>query len=268
MFYNAQNKTIKIGDTDMDYITFGTGKKNLILIPGLGDGLHTVKGKGIPCALLYHVFAKEYTAYVFSRKNKLEEGYTIRDMARDQKEVMDLLGIENADFIGVSQGGMISQYMAIDYPEKVNKLILIVTAPKANDTIREVVGSWLEMARQGRFKELNVDNAEKMYTESFLRKYRHMYPILEHINVPSDPNRFIYMAEACLTHNAEEELDRIKAPCLIIGGEKDEIVSGEASEELAGKIPGSELYMYENYGHGVFEEAEDFIPRIREFLER
>ena len=44
MFYNAKNNNIKIGQSDIDYICFGKGNKNLIIIPGLGDGLRTVKG--------------------------------------------------------------------------------------------------------------------------------------------------------------------------------------------------------------------------------
>jgi len=48
MIYNAKNETVQIDNTEMDYITFGYGKKNVILIPGLGDGLRTVKGTALP----------------------------------------------------------------------------------------------------------------------------------------------------------------------------------------------------------------------------
>lgn len=266
MFYNAKNGSIKFGNTDMDYITFGYGKKNAILIPGLGDGLNTVKGRAIPFAFLYREFAKDYKAYVFSRKNKLEEGYTTRDMARDQKEAMDILGIDKADVIGVSQGGMIAQFLAIDYPEVVNKLILTVTVAKTNETIETVVGNWIKMAAEDKYKEIFIDTAEKMYTEKYLKKYRWLYPLLGRISKPKDFTRFTIMANACLTHNAYEELDRIKIPCLVIGAEEDKVVSGGASVELAEKISGSEIYMYEGYGHGVFEETKDFNRRVRAFL--
>ena len=67
----------------MDYICFGKGKKNLIMIPGLGDGLKTVKGMAIPFSIMYKKYAEDYRVYVFSRKNKLEEGYSTKDMAKE-----------------------------------------------------------------------------------------------------------------------------------------------------------------------------------------
>ncbi|MBQ9928536.1 MAG: hypothetical protein IJO65_11240, partial [Lachnospiraceae bacterium] len=75
---HAKGGQLAIDDTTMEYICFGTGAKNLIMIPGLGDGLTSVKGKAIPFALLYRQYAKEYTIYVFSRKNKLMEGDNTR----------------------------------------------------------------------------------------------------------------------------------------------------------------------------------------------
>ena len=74
MIYNAENGTVQIDNTQMDYIAFGYGKKNVILIPGLGDGLRTVKGMALPLAFMYREYAKEYSVYVFSRKKVLKAG--------------------------------------------------------------------------------------------------------------------------------------------------------------------------------------------------
>ena len=132
MLYNAKNGTLKISGTEMDYIRFGSGARILVMLPGLGDGLRTVKGTALAMAAMYRMFAREFTVYAFSRKNGLPEGYTTRDMARDQAEAMEQLGIRKADILGVSMGGMIAQHLAIDYPEKVGKLILTVTSDRPN----------------------------------------------------------------------------------------------------------------------------------------
>ena len=90
MLYNAKNGTLKIGGTTMDYIRFGTGERILVMLPGLGDGLRSMKGTALPMAFMYREFAKDFTVYAFSRKNVLPEGYTTRDMARDLQDAKEL----------------------------------------------------------------------------------------------------------------------------------------------------------------------------------
>ncbi len=179
MFYNARNCNIKIGDTDMDYISFGNGNKSLVIIPGLGDALKTVKGSAVTFALMYKLFAKDYKVYVFSRKNKLKQDCSTRDMATDLADVMNQLNITKAFVLGVSQGGMIAQYLAIDYPELVEKLVLAVTLCQPNETSKSVISNWLLLAKEKDFKQIFIDTAEKTYTERKLKTYRPFYSILK-----------------------------------------------------------------------------------------
>ena len=53
----AKGKTLYFNNKSMDYVTFGKGKKPLVIIPGLGDGLATVKGMAQMLALAYRDFA-------------------------------------------------------------------------------------------------------------------------------------------------------------------------------------------------------------------
>ena len=206
MFYNAKNNNIKIEQSDMDYISFGKGNKNLIIIPGLGDGLRTVKGMAIPLAFMYKKFANEYTVYIFSRRNNLTNGFTTQDMAQDIAKAMNLLNISNADILGVSQGGMIAQCIAINNPERVNKLVLAVTSSKSNEMMNNVVGNWLQLAEKEDFKSIFIDT--------------------------------------------------------------DNIVGVNSSKEIADRISNSELYLYEDYGHAVYEEAKDFNEKVLNYLKR
>ena len=267
MFYNAKNRTLKMGNTSMNYITFGSGEKNLIMIPGVGDGLRTMKGLAIPMALLYGRFAKDYTVYLFSRKNHMPEKYSTRKMARDQKEAMDMLGIKNADIIGVSQGGMIAQHLAIDYPEVVNKLVLVVTAARKNQYTQAALSGWIEMAKRGDYRRLMVDSMKKMYTKEYLKKNPWALKLAGKVGKPKSFDRFITMAYACIYHDTYEKLDKIQAETLVIGGEKDRTLGGKASLELAERIPNAKLKIYPQYGHALYEEAKDFNQVVLEFLQ-
>lgn len=83
MILQAKSSQIAIDDSSMDYVSFGSGKQPLVIIPGLSDGLRTVKGTALMTALFFRAFAKKYTVYIFSRKNNLPDNYSIRDMACD-----------------------------------------------------------------------------------------------------------------------------------------------------------------------------------------
>lgn len=266
MFYNAKNGSINIDETTMDYISFGKGSKNLIILPGLGDGIKTVRGMAVPFALMYKFFVKDYTVYMFSRKNVLPDKYSSRKMAEDTKKAMDILNIEKTDVWAVSQGGTIAQYLAIDYPERVNKLLLTVTYSKPNSIIDSAVGSWIKYANANNYAAIFTDTAEKSYSENYLKKYRKLYPILSRFGKPKNYDRFITMAEACLVHDSYDELDKIKCPTLIIGGSDDKIVGVQASYEMAERIRNSQIFIYDGLGHGLYEEAPDFNKRIMDFF--
>ena len=176
MLYNAKNGTLKIDDTTMDYIRFGTGERILVMLPGLGDGLRSMKGTALPMAFMYREFAKDFTVYAFSRKNVLPEGYTTRDMARDQAEAMEQLGIQKADIFGVSMGGMIAQHLAIVFPEKVGKLILTVTSARTNPILEESIEEWVSSAKRDDHTALMDSNVRRIYSEGYYRKNKWMVP--------------------------------------------------------------------------------------------
>ena len=268
MPYNTKNGFVKLGNTTMDYICFGTGERNLVILPGLGDGLRTVKGTALPMAFMYRIFGKCYRVYAFSRKNMLPAGCTTRDMAGDVAEAMEKLGIEKADIFGVSMGGMIAQYLAIDYPEKVGKLILTVTSARPNPILTESIAEWVSCAKRDDHTALMDSNVRRIYSEEYYRKNKWMVPIIGKLTKPKSYGRFFVQADACLTHNAYENLPRIQAPTLVIGGEKDLSLGGDASREIAAKIPGAELHMYAQWGHGLYEEAKDFNRVVLDFLRK
>ena len=139
MIYNAKESTINALGMKFEYISLGSGDKPLIMIQGLNT--RGIKGTALFFAYMYRIFAKDYKVYLFDRRPVVQEGITVRNMASDIAMAMDILGIKNADVIGVSQGGMIAQYLAIYRPDLVKKLVLAVTLSQNNDTVKQVVNS-------------------------------------------------------------------------------------------------------------------------------
>lgn len=265
MIYNAKEHTLQLHNTRMDYITFGKGKKLMVMIQGLNT--RGIKGAAFSLAYMYRIFAKDYKVYLFDRRADIRDGVTVRELAADLALAMDTLGIANADIFGVSQGGMIAQYLAIDRPDLVHRMVLAVTLSRSNDTVKAVVSNWMKKTEQKAWKALVEDMAVKMYSDAYVKRYRPFMPLLTLLQKPKDTDRFVALAKACLTCEAYGELDRIKCPVLVIGGRQDKVVTGEASVEIAEKL-GCEIYMYEELGHAAYEEAKDFNRRVYEFLTR
>jgi len=261
-----KNGTIQLSTGQMDYICFGRGNRHLIMLPGLGDALKSVKGTALPMALMYRIFAKDFTVWMFSRKQPLEPGCTTRDMARDQAEAMEVLGISRADLLGVSMGGMIAQHLAADYPEKIDKLVLVVTCPSPNPVLAESIAEWVSFAKQGDHTGFMDSNLRRIYSESYYRKNKWLVPVMGALTKPKSYDRLLIQADACLRHNACDRLPLIQSPTLILGGEQDKALGGGPSREMAARIPRAKLRMYEQWGHGLYEEEREFNRTVLEFL--
>ena len=266
MFYNAKNNVLKFEDVSINYISFGSGKKNLIFIPGVGDGLKTVKGLAVPFAFMYKMFAKEFKVYVFSRRNNLPKGFSTFEMARDIAKSMDILNIEKAHVVGVSQGGMIAQHLAINYPEKIEKLVLAITASRPNDLMIESINTWIDLLNKDDFKNMMIDNTNRSYVGKYLTKMLLMVKNFSFLMKPKSYERFIIQSESCLNHDSYEKLSMIKNKTLIIGAGLDGILGVDASYEILSQIENSEIYIFEDYSHGVYDQTDDFNNIIFEFL--
>ncbi len=263
MLYHAQEKSDVVSGSRMPYVRFGIGVKALVIIPGLS--LRSIHGSAFPLAWLYRLFAKDYQVYVFDKKEDLPDPCTVSALADDVAEAMRMIGIRQADVIGISQGGMIAQYLAINHPNLVRKLVLGVTASRSNTTIHNVIEKWIRDAEREDYASIVQDMTLKMYSEQYVRKYRWLFPVLLKTTKLADPKRFIRLAESCLTCEAYDRLHEIQCPVLVLGGKEDQIVTAEASEEIAARLC-CPIYMYDGLGHSAYEEGKDFSQRIYSFL--
>lgn len=262
---DIKNLTLDIGTAKQPCAVFGKGKRWVIMLPGVGDGLTTTEGKAAFFALSYPDLRRNFRVLMLSRRIPLPEKFSTEQMADDVLSVMDKLGIEKASFIGVSMGGMIAQHFGAKYPERTEKIVLAVTAAKKTDEM-DVIHEWLSFAEKGDGVSLMRSSVKNMYSEKYYKKNGWLCEITGRFIPKKNYSRFKILCDACLEHDASSVLKNIKAPVLIIGGGKDSTVGGGASVFLSKNIPGAKLLMYKNLGHGLYDEASDFIERICDFL--
>ena len=241
----------------MDYVTFGKGKQPLVIIPGLGDGLQTVKGKVQLFSLSYRLLAKRYKIYVFSRINDLRQGYTTRDMAADVAEAMETLNLDTAYVMGISQGGMIAQWLVADFP---------VTTAKPSQLARERIEHWQKLSQSGNFKHLMLDIAKHSYTQKSYQKWRFLYNIMGRLGRIKDKKRIAIQSQSCLDHDSLEVIKRIHCPTLVLGALEDDVIGVNGSKELAKAISGCQLLILKHSGHALYEENKAFQEAVCGFL--
>ena len=251
----------------MDYVTFGKGNQPLVIIPGLGDGLQTVKGMAMPFSITYRKLAERYKIYVFSRINELRQGYTTRDMAADVAEAMETLNLDATYVMGISQGGMIAQWLAVDFPERVQRLILAVTTAKPSQLARERIEHWQKLSQSGNFKHLMLDIAQHSYTQKSYQKWRLLYNVMGIFGRIKDKQRIDIQAVSCLKHDSLDFLEKINCPTLIVGAEKDDVLGVEASLRMHQHIKSNQLTILPECGHALYEQNKDFQKRVLVFLE-
>ncbi len=255
---------LNTGLSALDCVRFGAGSRPLVMLPGLS--VKGVREAAFSLAWMYRRFARDCTVYVFDRPALVPKDCTIRDLAEDTARGMEQLGLSQADVFGVSQGGMIAQELAIRHPGLVRRLVLAVTASRPNETMKQAIRRWVELARREEWTAFTVDMMERMYSRPYIEKYRWLFPLLAKMGKPKDAGRFTALALACLTCNSYPELDKITCPALVLGGERDQVLTGRASQEIAEKL-GCEMFLYPELGHAAYDEAPDFNRRVLDFLQ-
>ncbi len=255
-------KTVEIKDNEMDYFSFGSGKRNMLIIPGLS--LKNVMLSADAIAEAYSMFCEEYTVYVFYRVRRLTNGYTVEDMADDTASAMIKLGIDNAYVFGASQGGMIAQIIAIKYPHLVAKMVIGSSASRLNDIAKSNINEWVSLARQRNAVALNHSIFTLLYSTEMLDSLGDALFELEKDGTDDEMARFEILAGACNSYDIYDDLQRIECKTLVIGANNDRVLTGQASVEIAQKL-NCELYMYDGE-HAIYDEAPDYKNRINDFF--
>ena len=214
-------------------------------------------------------FTDDFTVYMFDRRKNLPETYSLPQMAEDTIAAFDALGIKNACIFGASQGGMIAMQIAAGRPDLVKKLVLGSTAAVVKGSRYTVFDNWVRIAESGNAEALYLDFGENIYSKNVFEQSRETLTEAAETVTKEELARFIVFAETMNGFDVLNDLKKIKCPVLVICDSCDSVFVLAAAEEIfenLGSKDISELYMYEGYGHAVYDTAPDFRDRMYEFF--
>ena len=192
----------------------------------------------------------------------VRSAYSLSDMADDAAGVLTALGLKSAHVCGASMGGMIAQQLALNYPERVRSLTLMMTDSGARGLPRPTLKvSAALLARPADPYDLDslVDHYYRLFRligspaypgpEAWLRQV--CADAVRRSNRPQGFARQL-MAIAADTGRAAQ-LGRIKLPTLVLHGLADPLIPVAAAHDLAARIPGAQLELIEGMGHDLPE---------------
>jgi len=202
------------------------------------------------------------------RSDKPDMEYSQFMHAQDLKDLMNKLDIQKAHLVGLSNGGMVAQHFAINFPDKVGALVLVDTCSYIDTLLDSIITLWIRATQIGG-SEFRYDvSIPFIFSEDFIKKNKET--LLQMKIVSSEinpPNAIIKLAEACLKHNTTDRLSEIKAPTLIIVGEEDTLIPVKYSKLLNEGISGSRLVIIKGSGHvPSIEKPGEFNRIVLNFL--
>jgi non-heme chloroperoxidase len=209
-------------------------------------------------SLEYHAFAPDQRGH--GESDKPECCYTADDFAADVDAFMDAVGIDAATLVGHSSGGLIAQRVALSYPRRVSRLVLIgsPTTLLNNEDLMELGKKMLALE----------DPIPPEFVREFVQSTIH-HPIPEEfvagavsecLKVPARVWRD-YWEGVLLTVDDTARLGEIDAPTLILWGGRDAILPREEQERRAAAIPKAMLRVYPDTGHAVAAERPEWVVR-------
>lgn len=198
--------------------------------------------------------------------------YTIKDMAADTAGLMDRVGIEKAHVLGLSMGGMIAQELALNYPEKVDRLILGCTTPGVSKGVpptKEAMAIMLESRENVSMTRLARGLLKVLFAPGWVWRNLFRLPrLLARLGShPIRPDAYQRQLQAIAAFDAADRLGRIKARTLVLHGDHDILLPPENARVIAGLVPGAKLVIFRGCAHGFnAEKPREFVRVVREFL--
>lgn len=273
-YIDAPTRTVAVGSTAFAYRDLGPRNGvPLILLNHWGAVLDNFDPRIVDgLALTRRVIAIDYRGIGASGGIA---PVTIDGMARDVIELSNALGLNTVDLLGFSLGGFVAQDIVLKAPERVRRLILTGTGPAGGIGIEQVGKvSWplmlkglLTLRDPKTYLFFTATANGRSAARAFLQRLKERKSDRDKGPTPYALLRQLKAIKAW-GRQAPQALDSIRVPVLIANGDQDIMVPTENSHDMARRIPGAQLVIYNDAGHGgIFQYHSEFVHTAQAFLE-
>jgi 3-oxoadipate enol-lactonase len=225
---------------------------------GTGAPVLLIMGLGYPSAMWHRMrpaLSASYRTIALDNRGAGQSDvppgpYSIALMASDAAGVLDAAGVPSANVFGVSMGGMIAQEFALQYPGRVQSLILGCTAA-GGPTAKRAEPAAIEMlkARTWMSREQAAEAAVPFIYDTGTPRHLIDEDIAQRDPWPTSPAGYLAQLQAIVAWESFSRLPQITAPTLVIHGRADRLVPPGNGELIAARIPGAQLVLIERASH-------------------
>ena len=195
--------------------------------------------------------------------------YSLDQLADDARDLLDSLKIGKAHWVGLSMGGMIGQAFALRHPARVHKLVLANTTSSYGAQGHEMWQARAKAVSEGGMAAIKDLAMQRYFTDDFRASHSDIVDRIGDGFLATDPAGYIACCDAIRDLDFSGDLHRIKAPTLVIAGEKDVGTPVAMSKAIADAIPGARLAVIPGVAHlSALENPEAFNQQVVDFLSR
>lgn len=261
-------KIVPVDDVMLAYRESGSGSP-VVFISGLGSTMDMWNPPVI------EKISHHFRVIIFDNRGMGYSGgsdkpFSVPLLARDTASLMDALGISSAHIIGHSMGGSIAQELALGFPAKVNRLILVTSTCGGSESVNmqpEILARLTD--KSGTLQDVTSRMFSLLFPSSWLARHD---PARYCPEIDETPGNEVVARQAeafSAWAGSFSRLGEIRSPALVVTGTDDVIVPPVNSRIISERIPGSQLVEIPGAGHGLMYQCPDrFCDCVLGFLDR
>jgi 3-oxoadipate enol-lactonase len=260
----------KTPSANLHYTVRGSGSNTLLFIQGLGAHASEWGEPFLqPLSERYRVVCMDNRGIGESQTDVL--GFSLLDMAEDACAVLDAVGAQRAYLAGTSMGGMISQLLAAEHPERVERLALMSTTFGGREALPPTpeAGNALLPAPGVSPRDLHERTLRALTAPGFADAHPQLIAELANLRgrVPTRGRIFKAQFAALASSDRSKIVQTLQMPTLVLHGDEDALIPIENGRQLAARIPGAEFALLTGCGHFPhFEQPQQNADVLLAFL--